>query len=263
MVSSGMSTLVIGDLHGCGEEFAELLDVARRERCDARIVLVGDLFTKGPRPDLVVDLIAERRAENRRVDLVCGNHDLRLLEALRRRDAGHPLDSIAASELQAIRLLDRADRLVAARRLLAEAVGCVCMRGLGWTVLHGGVVPGAGLDGTSDHDKIHLKAAPGETPVVGALRRTRRAARRRPQAAARAAHAAARRASERGERGHGLRLRRRPHRILHRGGPFPAGGLAAACARRVHDGGSRHCAAMGIGRPRPKLRAATLSTIGA
>jgi predicted phosphodiesterase len=164
MVSAGMSTLVIGDLHGCGEEFAELLDVARRERCDARLVLVGDLFTKGPRPDLIVDRVMQCRAEGRRVDLVCGNHDIRLLEALRRRDAGHPLDSIAASELQAIRLLDRADRLVAARRLLAEAVGCVCLRGHGWTVLHGGVVPGAGLAGTSDHDKIHLKAAPGETP---------------------------------------------------------------------------------------------------
>ena len=118
-----MSTLVIGDLHGCGEEFVELLDVARRERCDARLVLVGDLFTKGPRPDLVVDLVMQHRAQGRRVDLVCGNHDIRLLEALRRRDAGHPLDSIATSELQAIRLLDRADRLVAARRLLAEAVG--------------------------------------------------------------------------------------------------------------------------------------------
>jgi len=66
--------------------------------------------------------------------------------------------------VEAERLLDRADRLVAARRLLAEAVGCVCLQGHGWTVLHGGVVPGAGLVGTSDHDKIHLKAAPGETP---------------------------------------------------------------------------------------------------
>ena len=102
-----MSTLVIGDLHGCGEEFAELLDVARRERADARVVIVGDLFTKGPRPELVVDLIADRRATGRRVDLVCGNHDLRLLEALRRRDAGAALDTLAPSEATALRLLDR------------------------------------------------------------------------------------------------------------------------------------------------------------
>ena len=136
MVSTGMSTLVVGDLHGCGDEFAELLDMARRERADARVVVVGDLFTKGPKPELVVDLIADHRAEGRRVDLVCGNHDLRLLEALRRRDAGAALDTLAPAEATAIRLLDRAGRLVAARRLLAEAVGCVVLRGSGWSVLH-------------------------------------------------------------------------------------------------------------------------------
>jgi predicted phosphodiesterase len=164
MVSAGMSTLVIGDLHGCGEEFGALLDVARRERTDARVILVGDLFTKGPRPDLVVDLVAQHRAEGRRLEIVCGNHDLRLLEALRRRDAGVAPEAIGGSEGSAIRLLERAQRLVGARRLLAEAVQCVCLRGHGWSVLHGGVVPGAGLEGTSDHDKIHLKAAPHETP---------------------------------------------------------------------------------------------------
>jgi len=164
MVSAGMSTLVIGDLHGCGDELCALLDVARRERADARVILVGDLFTKGPKPDLVVDLISQHRAEGRRMELVCGNHDIRLLEALRKRDAGASLDALGASEATAIRLLERAGRLIGARRLLAEAINSICVRGRGWNVLHGGVVPGASLDGTSDHDKIHLKAAPHETP---------------------------------------------------------------------------------------------------
>ncbi len=164
MVSIGMSTLVIGDLHGCGDELGDLLTRARRERADARVILVGDLFTKGPKPELVVDLILDHRAQGRRMQLVCGNHDLRLLEVLRRRDAGAPLDALPVSEAIAIRLLQRADRLVAARRLLNEAAQCVCLRGNGWSVLHGGVIPELGLDATSDHDKIHLKAEPGETP---------------------------------------------------------------------------------------------------
>lgn len=164
MVSTGMSTLVIGDLHGCGQELVELLDLARRERADARVIFVGDLFTKGPEPETVVDAIEELRDDGRRVDLVCGNHDLRLLEALRRRDAGVPLDEIHPAEATAIRQLDRADRLVAARRLLTEAAGCVTLRGHGWTVVHGGIRPEVGLDGTSDFDRIHLKAAPGEIP---------------------------------------------------------------------------------------------------
>lgn len=164
MVSAGLSTLVVGDLHGCGEEFAELLEVARRERADARVVLVGDLFTKGPRPDLVVECIAARRALGGRVDIVCGNHDLRLLEALRRHDAGLPMDVFAGAELATIRLLERADMLVSARRLLAEAVGRTFLQGCGFTVLHAGVRPREGLAGTSDFEKVHLKAAPGETP---------------------------------------------------------------------------------------------------
>ena len=83
-----MATLVIGDLHGCGMEFIELLEIARRDRVDARIILLGDLFTKGPRPDLVVEAISELRAGGRRVESVCGNHDLRLMDALRKHDAG-------------------------------------------------------------------------------------------------------------------------------------------------------------------------------
>jgi predicted phosphodiesterase len=164
MVSTGMSTLVIGDLHGCGQELVELLDLARRERADARVVLVGDLFTKGPCPDLVVDAIEDLRDEGRRVDLVCGNHDLRMLEALRRRDAGTATDDLGPAEAAAIRLLERANRLVAARRMLAQAAGCITLRGHGWTVVHGGVDPERGLAGTSDFDRIHLKAAPGEIP---------------------------------------------------------------------------------------------------
>jgi len=162
MVSTGMSTLVIGDLHGCGQELGQLLDLARRERADARVILVGDLFTKGPEPHEVVRALLEHRAGGRRLDLVCGNHDLRMLEALRLRDAGASLDGLPAAESSAIRLLDRAGMLGQARQFLAEAANCVTLQGLGWTVLHGGIHPELGLAGTSDHDRIHLKAAFGE-----------------------------------------------------------------------------------------------------
>jgi serine/threonine protein phosphatase 1 len=156
-----MATLVIGDLHGCGTEFQELLDIARRDRVDARIILVGDLFTKGPRPDLVVDVISSLRAAGRRVESVCGNHDLRLMDALRKCDAGASLDELAPSEASAIRVLDRAGALTAARRILIETISRPHLQGPGWTVLHGGIDPQLGLAGTSDFEKIHKKAAPG------------------------------------------------------------------------------------------------------
>ena len=94
-------------------EFIELLEIARRDRVDARIILMGDLFTKGPRPDLVVEAISELRAGGRRVESVCGNHDLRLMDALRKHDAGASLDDLSPAEAYAIRVLDRAGKLTA------------------------------------------------------------------------------------------------------------------------------------------------------
>ncbi|MCE9620274.1 MAG: metallophosphoesterase [Planctomycetes bacterium] len=156
-----MATLVIGDLHGCGMEFVELLDIARRDRVDARIILVGDLFTKGPRPDLVVEVISELRAAGRRVESVCGNHDLRLMDALRRCDAGATMDELAPAEEDAIRVLERSGKLTAARRILTETISRTHIQGPGWAVVHGGIDPQLGLAGTSDFEKIHKKAPPG------------------------------------------------------------------------------------------------------
>ena len=77
-----MSTLVVGDIHGCAEEFAALLRMVG----PTRVVCVGDLFTKGPDPVGVWSLLREHRAES-----VLGNHDDRLLEGVAGRrpdDAG-------------------------------------------------------------------------------------------------------------------------------------------------------------------------------
>lgn len=67
-----MSTLVVGDVHGCAEELAELVERVSPER----LVLVGDVYTKGPDPVGVFRIIQERRAA-----VVRGNHDQRLLDA--------------------------------------------------------------------------------------------------------------------------------------------------------------------------------------
>lgn len=87
-----MSTLIVGDVHGCAEELRELLDLTRPER----VVLVGDLFTKGPDPFGVYELIHG-------FDVVLGNHDdrlLRVIDGLRPRDVhGH----------EVVRLLDHGD----------------------------------------------------------------------------------------------------------------------------------------------------------
>ncbi len=59
-------TLFVGDVHGCASELEKLLRKAEPDR----VVLLGDLFTKGPDPRGVWSLIKEWDAE-----AVLGNHD--------------------------------------------------------------------------------------------------------------------------------------------------------------------------------------------
>ena len=66
-----MSTLFIGDVHGCADELALLLGRANPDR----VVLVGDLFTRGPDPVGVWKLIKRWNAL-----AVLGNHDAWVLE---------------------------------------------------------------------------------------------------------------------------------------------------------------------------------------
>ena len=72
--------IAIGDIHGCHEEFAELLDLLAPTR-DDRIVLVGDLVNRGPDSCKVLDLAREHRAL-----ALLGNHELRLLKYRRTGD---------------------------------------------------------------------------------------------------------------------------------------------------------------------------------
>jgi len=65
-------TLLVGDVHGCARE----LDLLLRRVDPTRVILVGDLFTRGPDPRGVWDLIEVWNAE-----AVLGNHDHFVLES--------------------------------------------------------------------------------------------------------------------------------------------------------------------------------------
>ena len=108
-------TLFVGDVHGCPDELDRLLRQAQADR----VVLVGDLFTKGPDPAGVWSLIQEHGCE-----AVLGNHDDYNLR--------HPQKS---------GLPDEALRWLAQRPLFLLEPGL--------TVVHGGVHPKLGVSGTS------------------------------------------------------------------------------------------------------------------
>jgi serine/threonine protein phosphatase 1 len=75
--------IAVGDIHGCHREFEELLDKLDL-RDEDRLVLLGDLISRGPDSGRVVEL-ARRHAT---VSLL-GNHELRHLNFRRTDDPSH------------------------------------------------------------------------------------------------------------------------------------------------------------------------------
>ena len=65
-----MRTLIIGDVHGCSFELRKMISIVQ----PSKVILVGDLFTKGPDPKGVWDLIQKHKMK-----AVLGNHDVALL----------------------------------------------------------------------------------------------------------------------------------------------------------------------------------------
>ena len=65
--------IAIGDIHGCHQEFTELLERLELTK-DDRLILVGDLINRGPDSCKVLDLARQHRAIS-----LLGNHELRLL----------------------------------------------------------------------------------------------------------------------------------------------------------------------------------------
>ena len=72
--------IAVGDIHGCHEEFAELLTRLSLTPAD-RLILVGDLINRGPNSVRVIELARAHQAL-----ALLGNHELRLLECRRTGD---------------------------------------------------------------------------------------------------------------------------------------------------------------------------------
>ena len=74
-------TVIVGDVHGCLDELHTLLDLALGgpQRADDRVILVGDLVSKGPWP---LEVMREARASS--WDVVLGNHEDALLKLVKR-----------------------------------------------------------------------------------------------------------------------------------------------------------------------------------
>lgn len=84
----GGTVFAVGDVHGCADELAALLDVIAREAADApgptRLVYLGDLIDRGPRNLEVLRLWMQDEPVRGvdRIDRVMGNHEQMMLLAV-------------------------------------------------------------------------------------------------------------------------------------------------------------------------------------
>ena len=132
-------------MHGCAEELRALVDLAAPDE----VVLVGDLFTKGPDPAGVWQLVRERGFRS-----VLGNHDQRVIDA-----AADPASPDRRARIVA-EVLERADPAclpwLRDLPLFVEAAG--------WTVVHAGLHPSGDLALTDRRMALTLRRWPLEQP---------------------------------------------------------------------------------------------------
>lgn len=125
-------TLFVGDVHGCSAELASLLALAR----PSRVVLVGDLFTKGPDPEGVWRLIVQHGAE-----AVLGNHDDLVLRRW------HQHRQLLAPE-GAVEWLEECP---------------LSLAGPGWLCVHAGIHPTGGLAETTRRTALTVRRWPDDS----------------------------------------------------------------------------------------------------
>ncbi|MGJ3243939.1 MAG: metallophosphoesterase [Opitutales bacterium] len=123
------ATLIIGDVHGCFDELARLLDILKPAQ-DDRLIQLGDLINKGPDSPGCVALA-------RQTGMTCliGNHEDRLLQARQARTPLQQLKRDDAATLTAIE--DPADW-----DWLATLPDQLPLPELETVCVHGGFLPG-------------------------------------------------------------------------------------------------------------------------
>ena len=153
-----MTTVFIGDVHGCVKELTNLLkEVGFKSRKD-RLLLVGDAFSWGPDPRRVWEVIQNTEAE-----MVLGNHDDRLLRQLRKwiegKDPkfGRPEQKFTLSEL-----------LPAADQLLPWLHDCpLFIEEEEFLMVHAGVNPEGGRAATTREQFLRIRTWPPTEGTVG------------------------------------------------------------------------------------------------
>lgn len=86
-----MSTYCIGDLHGCYDEFMQLLEQINFDPKQDELLLTGDLIGRGPQPLLTLKFVLKH---HKSIKAVLGNHDLNFLAVCNQGSTAKPRDNL-------------------------------------------------------------------------------------------------------------------------------------------------------------------------
>jgi hypothetical protein len=140
-------TLIVGDVHGCSEELADLLAESGFEDGD-ELVSVGDLVAKGPDSKGVIELV--RSVGGRAVR---GNHDQHCLGWWDAKVAGRPLPALKPTHREVTGQLDDADwEWLAALPLWVELDAHDAL------VVHAGLLPDLPLEDQDPYDLMNMRS---------------------------------------------------------------------------------------------------------
>jgi len=136
----------VGDVHGCRRELEKLLEKVEFKRGRDQLVLTGDIISKGPDSQGVVDLAREVGAS-----CVRGNHDDKVLLAAEHAEGGLPSDGGSKAHQLAKELSkENLEWLRSCPVILdvgkVEGVGPEKHYDSDLVVVHAGLVPGVALE---------------------------------------------------------------------------------------------------------------------
>lgn len=147
-------TIVIGDIHGCAEEFGQLLKEVEYNQTVDRLLLLGDLIDRGPDPAGTVALAWAVGAES-----VMGNHEEKALrwrkhELKRKADPTHyknPMSNVAESRLkQWAEIPDEHWEWINKWPAFAHI-------NEHWTAVHGGCIPDLAIEDQKPNELMRLR----------------------------------------------------------------------------------------------------------
>ena len=145
----------MGDVHACADELDALLAHVGLTRSD-KLVLVGDLIVRGPKPRATLDLLRKHGGTS-----VRGNHEDKLLRYKLARRAGLSAPVSPATKDTAERLRKRDWAWLSALPLWIDLVGH------GVRVVHAGVVPGQRIEACDPRMLMNMRCIDGQGhPVV-------------------------------------------------------------------------------------------------